>query len=164
MSTTDNVVDLPTGVSAQADDALSAADAEAIAAVNESPDTDDLGEQGGKSIEDLADDIEDEDGQRMLDFGTDLNLKIGGKKPTQSRLKIAAISTQISGQIGAGSDDELYAFVVVGQLRKMTIEWMRGEDRTTTAKSRDHVLKPISVTRISDEEAQALIEGRQAEL
>lgn len=157
MSTESNVVDLPT-------DEMNASDAEAVAAVNEVADDDALGEQGGRSIEDLAGDQEDEEGQRMLDFGPALNLKVGGKKPTQSRLKIAAISTTITGQIGDGGDDEMYAFVVVGQIRKMSIEWMRGEDKKTTAKSRDHVLKAVSVTRISDEEAQALIEDRQADV
>src|SRR5205085_7876001 len=84
-------------------DDLSPEDAAAIDRANASADSDDLGEQGGRTIEDLT--PEDEEGQTLLDLGGNLNLSLKGKKPTDSEVKVKAVSTPVLGQLGDKGDD-----------------------------------------------------------
>jgi hypothetical protein len=142
---------------------LSESDKEAIALANATGDSDALGEQGGKSLEDLAD---DEEGQlQLLDFGDTLSLTIRGKKPTDSSIKIKAISTPIKGQLGDIGDDETILFVGRAQLEKLEMVSKR-VDGKVTGKERRHVLDPISFFPFRGKWADrlnALIDEMQAE-
>ncbi|MET0604194.1 MAG: hypothetical protein ABW167_19575 [Baekduia sp.] len=135
-----------------ADDDLDPGDKEAIDGVNGSKDSDDLGDAGGKSLEEIAAEGEEDAGQQFLDFGDTLNLAFKGKKPTESQLKIKAISREVKGQLGDKGDDEIYTFIVRGRLDEDQIVRRRDGDGKVTTKIRRAVLTPISMTLV--EEAQ----------
>jgi hypothetical protein len=136
---------------ATADPPLTESDRQAIEDVNATPDSDDLGEQGGKSIEDLAEGhMEDEEGQALLDFGDQINLKIAGKKPRESKIKIRAIKRDIQGQLGDRSDDEDYGFFVVGRLQNVQTPYDRDESGRCVGKQRVHTLDPRQVTKVPE--------------
>lgn len=122
-------------------------DQAAIDAVNSGADGD-LGEGVGQSLEDLAG--QDEGQQQFLDFGDSLNLTFKGKKPTDSELKIKAISRPIKGQLGDKGDDEIYTFIVRGRLDKDEVVRKRDGDGRVTAKTRRAVLTPISMSLIDE--------------
>lgn len=126
----------------KAHEALDASDEEAIRLANAGADSDSLGEAGGKSLEELTA-AEDENGQqRLLDFGDTVSLTVRGKKPTDTSIKVKAISTPIKGQLGDVGDDE--TIVYVGHARLDKIEFVsKRADGKVVAKERKHVLDPI---------------------
>lgn len=130
---------------------LDAGDKEAIDAVNGAKDSDDLGDAGGKSLEDIAAEGEgDDEGQQFLDFGDILNLTFKGKKPTESQLKIKSISREVKGQLGDKGDDEIHTFIVRGRLDENHVVTRRDGDGNVTTKIRRAVLTPISMTLVDE--------------
>jgi hypothetical protein len=145
---------MPTAV---ADDARTAIDEEKerLDAMNNGD-----GGEGGQSIEDMAaagEGKEDEDGQTLLDFGDHLNLSVKGKKPTDSEIKIKAISRPIRGQLGDTNDDEVVTLVVTARLDQVSMVTKRDGDGRVANKTRRHTFTPISVVPISAEQADAVL-------
>lgn len=119
------------------------------------------GNGGKKSLEEMAAEeeerlAEDDEGQVLLDFGDQQNLSLKGKKPQDSEIKIKAISRPIKGQLGDKGDDEYTTFLVRGRLDKVEFISKRDGDGKVTSKTRRHVLSPISVLPITDEQADML--------
>lgn len=115
--------------------------------------------EAGQSIEDLADGAEDEEGQQLLDFGDHLNLSVKGSKPTDSEIKVKAISRPIKGQLGDAGDDEVVTVLVTARLDQVAIVNKRDGDGRVVSKARRHTLTPISVYPVSQEQA-ALVLGQ----
>lgn len=113
----------------------------------------------GHSIEDMAEGYQDEDesGQQLLDFGDTLNLTIKGSKPSDSEIKIKAISRPIKGQLGDDNDDEVVQFLVTGRLDQVQIVSKRDGDGKVVAKARRHVITPISVFPVTSGQADQLL-------
>lgn len=112
-----------------------------------------------RSVEDMqADGVEDEEGQQLLDFGDQLNLSVKGKKPTDSEIKIKAISMPIKGQLGDVGDDEVVSLLVTARLDDLHFPKKRDGDGHVIAKKRRHIFTPISVYPVSQEQADALLE------
>jgi hypothetical protein len=115
-------------------------------------------EAEGKSIEDLAGELpEDEEGQKLLDFGDHVNLKLGGKRPTESKIKFRTIQRDIKGQIGDKGDDETYVFIVVGRLQDIQTPIKRDEVGRVISKKRVHVLDPVDVQVLPDDVAEDIL-------
>lgn len=138
-------------------------DAEAVEAVNETPDTD---APEGQSIEDMAAGEEAADGaeegeqqQQLLDFGDELDLSMSGRAPTDSELKIKAVSRPIRGQLGDHGDDEMVTFLVRARLDKVELVNKRDNGGHVVAKIRRHLVNPISVTPISEAQADQIDGG-----
>jgi hypothetical protein len=113
----------------------------------------------GQSIEDMAEGVveDDDSGQQLLDFGDSLNLSVKGKKPTDSEIKIKAISRPIKGQLGDSNDDEIVSFLVTGRLDEIRMVTKRDGDGRVAAKSRRHIVTPISVFPVTPAQADALL-------
>jgi hypothetical protein len=131
------------------DPEMSDADREAAEAFNAEPDRD------PPSIADIAESgepvDEDDGGQQFLDFGDRVDLRLKGKKPSDSELKIKAVSRPITGQLGDQGDDETVTFLVRGRLDKVEVQSKRDGDGRVTAKVRRHHLTPITITPIRDD-------------
>lgn len=126
------------------------------------------GHAPGESIEELAANgiAEDETGQTLLDFGDQLNLKMAGRKPTESKLKIRGVQRDIQGQLGDKGDDEDYAFVVIGRMHNLSTPYRRDESKRCIGKKRVHELDPMEVVRVPDallEQFLTAIEEHQAD-
>lgn len=110
-----------------------------------------------RSIEELADEpLDDGEGQTLMDFGDHQNLSVKGKKPAESEIKIKAISRPIRGQLGDKGDDEYTTFLVRGRLDKIEFVSKRDGDGNVSSKTRRHVLSPISVVPITQEQEDAI--------
>lgn len=112
---------------------------------------------GGQTIEEMAESPEDEDGQTLLDFGDHVNLSLKGSKPTDSEIKIKAISRPIKGQLGDSNDDEVVTLLVTARLDQIAVVTKRDGDGGVAAKTRRHVFTPISVFPVSQEQANAVL-------
>jgi hypothetical protein len=132
---------------------LTPSDEEAIEAVNATDDTDALGEAGGKTLEDLTNDEEKQ--LQLLDFGDTLSLKLGGKKPTDSSIKVKAISTPIRGQLGDVGDEETIIYVGRAHLDEVKVKNKRVEGKVVN-KERVHILDPIGFVPFRGEWADKL--------
>lgn len=114
--------------------------------------------EGSHSIEELAAEYEEEDsGQQLLDFGDTLNLTVKGSKPSDSEIKIKAISRPIKGQLGDSNDDEVVQFLVTGRLDEVRMVSKRDGDGKVVAKARRHVITPISVFPVTSDQADQLL-------
>lgn len=112
-----------------------------------------------RSVEDMQAEggVEDEEGQQLLDFGDQLNLSVKGKKPTDSEIKIKAISMPIKGQLGDVGDDEVVSLLVTARLDDLHFPKKRDGDGHVIAKKRRHIFTPISVYPVTEEQANALL-------
>lgn len=119
-----------------------------------------------RSIADLADGDttghEEDDGQvTLLPVGDTLSLKVGGKKPTDSEIKIRAIPVPITGQVGHVSDDESYVFLVQATIQKVEFTTKRDGDGNMRSKKRTQIMTPSSVQYVTAEKLariQAILE------
>lgn len=139
-----NVKELPTRARVDEELARLAAesDQQAETAINAVPDHD---VEGGKSIEQIAAEggaDPDEEQMQLLDFGDTLDLKLKGRKPTESQIKVAAISRDIRGQLGDIDDNETIVYVGRAVLKSVNVVNKRVEGKVT-AKTRRHVLEPL---------------------
>lgn len=109
----------------------------------------------GRTIEELGEDpAEDEEGQQLLDFGDQLNLSVKGSKPTDSEIKIKAISRPIKGQLGdSAGDEETVTLLVTARLDQVALVSKRNGDGDVIAKMRRHTFTPISVFPLTAEQA-----------
>jgi hypothetical protein len=137
------------------DDELCESDKEAIARTYAVPDSDDA---PNKSLEQLGEENEDEEGQRFLDFGKTVNLKLAGKKPDVSKIKIRAIQKDISGQLGDKSDDEEVFVLVRATLDEVQTKSFRDDNRKVRSKRRLHILEPMSVVKLPEDIAEGLFD------
>jgi hypothetical protein len=113
-------------------------------------------EANGQSIEELAQ-LEDGTGQQFLDFGDKLDLKVGGMKPTESRIKIKAISRIVKGQIGDVDDDEVVTVIVTARNAGTKFDPLRDGGGKAIGKIRTTTLEPISVLPVSAEQADQIL-------
>lgn len=112
-------------------------------------------EEGGQSIEDLAAIGEDSEGQQFLDFGDKLDLTQKGIKPTDSEIKIKAISRPIKGQLE--EDDATVTLLVTARLDGISTVSKRDGDGKVIAKTRRHVMTPVSVLPVTADQADKLL-------
>lgn len=112
-------------------------------------------EKGGQSIEDLAALGEEDGGQQFLDFGDKLDLTQKGIKPTDSEIKIKAISRPIKGQLE--DDDSTVTVLVTARLDGIALVNKRDGDGKVIAKTRRHVLTPVSVLPVTPDQADKLL-------
>lgn len=116
-----------------------------------------LGEMAENEYDDGQDGHEDEHGQGLLDLGGELNLKVGGTKPTHSEVKIKSISLPVRGQLDDESDDEMITVLVTARVDELRMVKNRASDGQLTKKIRRHVLTPVSVLTVDPEEADRLL-------
>jgi hypothetical protein len=111
--------------------------------------------ESGHSIEELAQMSEESDGQQYLDFGDKLDLTLKGIKPTDSEIKIKAISRPIKGQLEG--DDEVITVMVTARLDGTSTVNKRDGDGKVIAKTRRHILTPVSVIPVTAEQADQIL-------
>jgi hypothetical protein len=115
-----------------------------------------------RSLTELADEedtLEDTSGQQLLDLGGQLNLKLGGIRPTDSEIRIKAISRPVYGQLGDESDDDTITVLVTARNAGIYTVPKRDGDGRVIAKTRRHVLEPVAIHVISTEDAERLLAG-----
>jgi hypothetical protein len=110
-----------------------------------------------QSIEELAAITEDNSGQQFLDFGDTLNLAVKGSKPTDSEIKIKAVSRPIKGQVGDDGDDEVVTLLVTARLDKLEFITKRSGDGGAASKTRRGTYTPISVLPVTAEQADQIL-------
>lgn len=110
---------------------------------------------GGQTLDQMAADEEGGENEQLqlLDFGDALNLTVRGRKPTDSEIKIKAISRPIKGQLGDANDDEVVTLLVTARLDGTSFIPKRNGDGDVIAKTRRHTFTPISVFPIDKEQA-----------
>lgn len=137
------------------DEVLSESDREAIERVNQMPELDGK----PKSVEEIAAE-EAEEGEQisLLDFGDTVSLKLAGKKPSESTIKIKAVQKDIKGQLGDTSDDEAVFVLVRAVLDTASVKNFRDDNRKVRSKKRVHLLEPIGVVRVPDDVAETLFD------
>ena len=108
----------------------------------------------GQTLEQIAAATpEDEEGQQLLNFGDHLNLAVKGSKPTDSEIKIKAISRPIRGQLGDTNDDEVVTLMVTARLDQVAMVSKRDGDGRVASKVRRHTFTPISVLPLTADQA-----------
>jgi hypothetical protein len=142
-------------VATKDDEELSESDLEAIEKTNALPDHD---SNGGRSIEEMAETEEDEEGQTFLDFGGTLSLTLKGKKPNESKIKIRAIQKDITGQLGDKGDDEEVFVLVRATLDEVQTKTFRDDNRRVRSKRRLHILEPVGVVKVPADMAESLFD------
>lgn len=98
----------------------------------------------------------DQEGEEagQLVFGDKTTLKLAGKQPNRSQVKIRSISRDIRGQLGDASDDENYVFLVMGNLDSVAIVNSRDAGRKVVGKIRRHEVDPFDVQKVPKEMAE----------
>jgi hypothetical protein len=124
------------------------------------------GDETGKSLEDLAEEQEEE---QISLFGTadSLTLNVGGKKkPTESAVKIKARQEKIQGQF---TPDDVVHIVVRVRCDKVEFGYVRDSDGAVVGVKRVHHLSPLHVERADGFQkcvdlVQSIATGEQADL
>jgi hypothetical protein len=100
-----------------------------------------------------AEGTEDEDAEAgtQLVFGDKTTLKIAGKAPNRSQVKIRSISRDIQGQLGDTSDDEHYVFLTMGRLDEVSVVNSRDAGGRVVGKIRRHTVDPFDVVKVPKE-------------
>lgn len=122
-----------------------------------------LPEGPDRSLSELAEthdpfEPEDDGRQQMLDFGGQIDLKIKGKRPTDSEIKVKAISTPVNGQLGDLGDDEVVTFIGRARVDQIQFVTKRDGDGKVISKSRRHVLTPISFLPVDASQVEHLLD------
>lgn len=134
-------------------------DLAAAEAVNRVPDRD----VDPRSLSQLADDPDSaqaaEDGQQLalIEFGETLDLKLKGRKPSTSQIKVASISRDVKGQLGDVDDDEIVTFIVTARVDEVRMVTKRDGDGRAIDKIRRHFLTPIGFTRVEATDVHHLL-------
>lgn len=102
---------------------------------------------------DGADNDEDEEAEAgtQLVFGDKTSLKLAGKQPNRSQVKIRSISRDIQGQLGDTSDDENYVFLTMGRLDEVSVVNSRDAGGRVVGKIRRHTVDPFDVVKVPKE-------------
>lgn len=116
-----------------------------------------IAELEGQTIEEMASVEEDSVGQTYLDFGDKLDLKLGGMKPTESRIKIKAISRAVKGQLDDSDDDQVITVLVTARAAGTAMTPLRDGGGTMIGKIRTTTLDPISVLPVTAEQADKIL-------
>jgi hypothetical protein len=109
----------------------------------------DVPEPGAPEAEGAESEEGEEGGQ--LVFGDKTTLKLAGKQPNRSQVKIRSISRDIQGQLGDTSDDENYVFLTMGRLDEVTIVNSRDAGGRVVGKIRRHTVDPFDVVKVPKE-------------
>jgi hypothetical protein len=104
----------------------------------------DAPEASGTEVEE---DEEAEAGTQLV-FGDKTTLKLAGKQPNRSQVKIRAISRDIQGQLGDTSDDENYVFLTMARLDEVSVVNARDAGGRVVGKIRRHTVDPFDVVKV----------------
>lgn len=98
----------------------------------------------------------DQEGEEagQLVFGDKTTLKLAGKQPNRSQVKIRSISRDIRGQLGDTSDDENYVFLTMGRLDEVSVVNSRDAGGKVVGKIRRHTVDPFDVQKVPKELAE----------